>query len=236
MDKRELIFEGSSKRLFATDRDTQLLLEFKDDFLDNNGAKKTRIPGKGEANASISSFLFQYLENYHVPTHFVERLGDRDILVRKLRMIPITVVVHNVASAKLAQRFRLDEGQYLDFPVVEYFLKAPRLNNPQINETHAMALGYAKAEEMRAMGRLASKANAILKSLFDRRGLLLVEFTLEFGSAGDHICIGDEITPDNCRIWDKKKNRKLDRDRFLQDLSGVEKAYRELSDRLIRAM
>lgn len=236
MDRRDLIFEGSSKRLFATERDTHLLLEFKDDFLDDNGSRKTRIPGKGEVNAGISSFLFQYLENYHVPTHFVERVSDRELLVRKLRMVPIEVVVHNVASAKLAQRFRLDEGQYLDFPIVEYYLKVPRLVRPQINETHALALGYAKAEEMRTMGRLASKANAILKSLFDRRGLLLVEFTLEFGDAGDHICIGDEITPDNCRIWDKKKNRKLDRERFLQDLSGVEKAYRELSDRLTRAL
>lgn len=236
MDKKELLFEGSSKRLFATDRDNLLLLEFKDDFLDQNGSKKSRIPGKGEVNAGISSFLFQYLENYHVPTHFVERNGDNELLVRKLKMIPIEVVVHNVASAKLAQRFRLDEGQQLEFPIIEYFLKAPRLGNPQINETHALALGYAKTDDVRTIGRMASKANAILKSLFDRRGLLLVEFSLEFGSAGDHLCVGDEISPDTCRIWDKKKNRKLDKDRFLQDLGGVEKAYRELFDRLTRAI
>jgi phosphoribosylaminoimidazole-succinocarboxamide synthase len=236
LDKKELLFEGSSKRLFATDRDNLLLLEFKDDFLDQNGSKKSRIPGKGEVNAGISSFLFQYLENYHVPTHFVERNGDNELLVRKLKMIPIEVVVHNVASAKLAQRFRLDEGQQLEFPIIEYFLKAPRLGNPQINETHALALGYAKTDDVRTIGRMASKANAILKSLFDRRGLLLVEFSLEFGSAGDHLCVGDEISPDTCRIWDKKKNRKLDKDRFLQDLGGVEKAYRELFDRLTRAI
>jgi phosphoribosylaminoimidazole-succinocarboxamide synthase len=236
LDKKELLFEGSSKRLFATDRDNLLLLEFKDDFLDLNGSKKSRIPGKGEVNAGISSFLFQYLENYHVPTHFVERNGDTELLVRKLKMIPIEVVVHNVVSAKLGQRFRLDEGQQLDFPIIEYFLKSQRLGNPQINETHALALGYAKTDDVRTIGRMASKANAILKSLFDRRGLLLVEFSLEFGCAGDHICIGDEISPDTCRIWDKKKNRKLDKDRFLQDLGGVEKAYRELFDRLTRAM
>jgi len=236
LEKKEMLFEGSSKRVYATDRESLLLLDFKDDFLDHNGAKKTRIPGKGEINADIAGFLFQYLENYHVPTHFIERNSGSELLVRKLKMIPIEVVVHNVVSAKLAQRFRLDEGQHLDFPIVEYYLKAPRLGSPQINETHAMALGYAKADDMRAMGRLASKANAILKSLFDRRGLLLVEFILEFGSAGDHVCIGDEITPDNCRIWDKRKNRKLDRERFLQDLGGAEKAYRELCDRLTRAM
>ncbi len=236
MDKRELVFEGSSKRLHATDRDNLLLMEFKDDFLDHNGVKKSRIPGKGEINAGISSFLFQYLENYHVPTHFVERNTDNELLVRKLKMIPIEVVVHNVASEELAQRFRLDEGQHLDFPVIEYFLKVPKLGNPQINETHALAFGYAKTDDMRTMGRMASKANAILKSLFDRRGLLLVEFSLEFGTSGEHLYIGDEVSPDTCRIWDKKKNRKLDKDRFLQDLGGVEKAYRELFDRLTRAM
>jgi phosphoribosylaminoimidazole-succinocarboxamide synthase len=236
LEKRELIFEGTSKRLFSTDRDNLVLLEFKDDFLDHNGSKKTRIPGKGEINAGIASFLFQYLDNYHVPTHFVERYSDNELLVRKLKMIPIQVVVHNVVSTKLAQRFRIDEGQQLEFPIIEYFLKAPRLGNPQINETHALALGYARTEDLRGMGRMASKANAILKSLFDRRGLSLVEFTLEFGTAGDHICIGDEVSPDNCKIWDKKKNRKLDKDRFLQDLGGVEKAYRELFDRLTRAI
>ena len=236
MDKRELLFEGSSKRFYTTDRDNLLVMEFKDDFLDQNGSKKSRIPGKGEINAGISSFLFQYLENSHVPTHFVEPNVGAEFLVRKLRMLPIEVVVHNVASARLAQRFQLDEGQQLDSPVTEFFLKAPRLGNPQINDTHAQAFGYAKTDDIRTMARMASKANAILKSLFDRRGLLLVEFTLEFGISGDHLCIGDEITPDTCRIWDKKKNRKLDKDRFLQDLGGVEKAYRELFDRLIHAI
>lgn len=235
LEKREVFFEGRSKRLHATERDNLLLLEFKDDFLDESGSKKSRIPGKGELNAGISSFLFQYLDNYHVPTHYVERSGETELLVRKLKMIPVEVVVHNVASAKLAERFRIDEGQFLEFPIIEYFLKAPKLSNPQINETHALALGYARTDDMRSIGRLASKANAIMKSLFDRRGLLLVEFTLEFGTAGDHIYIGDEISPDTCRIWDKRKNRKLDKDRFLEDLGGVEKAYRELFDRLTHA-
>jgi phosphoribosylaminoimidazole-succinocarboxamide synthase len=236
LNKRELVYEGGSKRLFSTDRDSLLIMEFKDDFLDQNGTKKSKIPGKGEINAGISSFLFQYLENSHVPTHFVEPAADAELLVRRLKMFPVEVVVHNVASVKLAQRFHLDEGQHLDSPVTEFFLKSPKLGNPQINETHAQAFGYARTEDVKTMSRMAAKANAILKSLFDRRGLLLVEFTLEFGIAGEHICIGDEISPDTCRIWDKKKNRKLDKDRFLQDLGGVEKAYRELFDRLTRAM
>ncbi|MDD5087458.1 MAG: phosphoribosylaminoimidazolesuccinocarboxamide synthase [bacterium] len=236
MEKRELLFEGRTKRLFATDRDNLAILEFKDDFLDYGGTRRARVPGKGSMNAAISGFLQQYLENYHVPTHFIEQLADGEILVRRLRMMPIEVVVYNVATPPMIERFGLDEGQPLDFPIVEYYLKDPKHGNPQINETHALALGYAKMDDIRAICRMASKSNAILKSLFDRRGLLLAQFSLEFGSAADHVCVGDEITPDTCRIWDKRKNRHLDRERFLQDLGGIEKGYRELHDRLTRAM
>lgn len=236
MEKRELILDGSSKRLFSTERDNLAILEFKDDFISENGAKRTKIPGKGEINSGISSFLFQYLENYHVPTHFVERINVTDVLVRRLKMIPIEVVVHNVASASLAQRFGIAEGELLDFPIIEYFLKHAALGHPMINETHALALGYARTEDIRAIGRMASKANAILKSMFERRGLLLVEFKLEFGNVGENIYIGDEISPDTCKIWDKKRNRKLDKERFAHDLGGVEKAYKELFDRLTRSI
>lgn len=236
MEKRDLILDGSAKRIFATERDNLAILEFKDDFVSDNGAKKTKIPGKGEINSGISSFLFQYLENYHVPTHFVERISQTEVLVRKLKMIPIEVVVHNLASTTLAERFGVDEGAALDFPIIEYFLKRPDLGRPMINESHALALGYARTEDIRAIGRMASKANAILKSMFERRGLVLVEFKLEFGNLGENIYIGDEISPDTCRIWDKKRNRKLDRERFLHDMGGVEKAYKELFDRLTRSI
>ncbi|MBU0508851.1 phosphoribosylaminoimidazolesuccinocarboxamide synthase [bacterium] len=236
MEKRELLFEGRTKRLYATDRDNLAILEFKDDFLDWGGSKKARVSGKGSVNASISGFLLQYLENYHVPTHFVEQLSDGELLVRRLKMISIEVVVHNIAAPPLSEQFALEDGQSLDFPIVEYYLKDRKLGNPQINETHALALGYAKMDDVRAICRMASKANAILKSLFDRRGLSLAQFSLEFGVVNDHVCIGDEISPDTCRIWDKRKNRRLDKDRYLQDLSGIEKTYRELHDRLTRAM
>jgi phosphoribosylaminoimidazole-succinocarboxamide synthase len=231
-----MLFEGGSKRIYATERDTMVLMEFKDDMLENNGNKKIKIVGKGEINAAMSGYLFQYLENYHVPTHMIETHSHAELLVRKLNMIPIQVVVHNMVSARLAQRFRLEEGERLEFPIIEYYLKAPRLGNPQINESHALALGYAKMDEVRAMGRMASKANAILRSLFERRGLALMEFALEFGSLNDHIYIGDEISADTCRILDKKKNRKLERDRYMQDPGGAERVYRELLDRLTKAM
>ena len=236
MEKRDLILDGSGKRLYSTERDNLAIMEFKDDYVGDNGTKIVKIPGKGEINTGISSFLFQYLENYHVPTHFIERINSTEVLVRKLKMIPLEVVVHNVAAASLVQRFGIDEGAALDFPIIEYFLKRPDLGRPMINETHALALGYARTEDIRAIGRLASKANAILKSMFERRGLMLVEFKLEFGNVGESIYIGDEISPDTTKIWDKKRNRKLDHDRFVNDLGNVEKAYKELFDRLTRSI
>lgn len=236
MDKRELLYEGESKRLFSTDRESVAVLEFKDDFQIQPNGSRTIIPGKGEINLGITSFLFQYLENYHVPTHFIERVSKTDMLVRRLKMIPIEVVVYNAIAPRLAQRFRLEDGHPIDFPIVEYFLKSPRLGNPMINETHALALGYAKPDDMRAMGRMASKANAILKSLFERRGLHLVEFKLEFGLAGENIYIGDEISPDTCRFYDRKKSRRLERERYIQDLAGVDQIYQELFERLTKAI
>ncbi|MBI5059145.1 phosphoribosylaminoimidazolesuccinocarboxamide synthase [candidate division KSB1 bacterium] len=236
MEKRDLLFEGSSKRLYSTDRENLAVLEYTDDFIIQPNGSRTIVPGKGEVNLGIATFLFQYLENYHVPTHFVERIGKNDMLVRRLKMIPIEVVVYNAISSRLAQRFKLEDGHQIDFPIIEYFLKSPRLGNPMINETHALALGYAKPDDMRAMGRMASKANAILKSLFERRGLQLIEFKLEFGMSGENIYIGDEISPDTSRYFDRKRNRRLEREKYIQDLASVEKVYRELYDRLTRAV
>jgi phosphoribosylaminoimidazole-succinocarboxamide synthase len=236
LEKCDLIFDGSAKRLYSTERDNLAILEFKDEYVVEDGAKKVKIPGKGEINTGISSFLFQYLENYHVPTHFIERINSTEVLVRKLKMIPLEVVVHNVASSSLVERFGIVDGAALDFPIIEYFLKRPELGRPMINETHALALGYARTEDIRAIGRLASKANAILKSMFERRGLMLVEFKLEFGNVGESIYIGDEISPDTTKIWDKKRNRRLDHDRFANDVNNVERAYKELFDRLTRSI
>jgi phosphoribosylaminoimidazole-succinocarboxamide synthase len=236
LEKQELLFEGTSKRLYSTSRPSLAILEFTDEFPGSSASsKKGKFPGKGEVNCGISSFLFQYLENYHVPTHFSDKVSPTEMLVRKLDMFKIIVHVHNIATANLAARFKLDDGRALDYPIIEYYLKAPKLGNPMINETHALALGHAEKEDLRTISRIASKTNAILKSLFERRGLVLLEFQLEIGDAGDHICIADEISPDTCRIWDRKTNRRLDQDRIHQDLGGVEKAYRELHDRLTSA-
>jgi phosphoribosylaminoimidazole-succinocarboxamide synthase len=236
LEKQELLFDGRSKRLFATNRANFAILEFKEETTDRDAMMKGHFTGKADINCGISTFIMQYLENYHVPTHFVERISQTEMVVRRIKMYGIQVAVYNVATDGLTQRFALDEGRVLDYPIIEYHLKAPNLGNPMINESHALALGYAEAGALKTIDRIASKTNAVLKSLFERRGLLLVEFRLELGNSGEHIYIADEITPDTCRIWDRKTNRKLDQDRALQDLGGVEKAYRELHDRLTSAV
>ena len=232
LTKRERIYEGKAKRLYATDKEGYLIQEFRDELLNTNGEVQAAIPGKGESNNGISCFLFQYLESYHVPTHFVEQCSPAEMVIRKLTMIPIEVVMHNIATAKLAKTFALSEGSSLNYPILEYFLKNDKLNDPMINEHHALALGYAEPDEMRTISRLASKINAILKSYFERRGFLLVGFKIEFGKLENRIYVGDEISIDTCRLWDKKMNRRLDVDRLRNDPAGMEKLYRELCDRL----
>jgi phosphoribosylaminoimidazole-succinocarboxamide synthase len=233
VEKKELLYEGKAKRLYATDNANLLIQEFKDDATAFDGAKKGKIPNKGEINNNISSYLFEYLESYHIPTHFVRKLTPTEMLVKRLTIIPIEVVVRNVATGSLTRRYGTPEGTVLEYPILEHYLKDDKLGDPLINEFHAYAFGLATPEEMRAISRVASKVNAILKSFFDRRGLTLVDFKLEFGKFNDSILLGDEISPDTCRIWDKKTNKKLDKDRFRHDLGGVEKAYRELEERLL---
>lgn len=233
MEKKELLYEGKAKRLYTTDKENLLIQEFKDDATAFDGAKKGKIPHKGEINNSISSFLFEYLDSYHIPTHFVRKLSATEMLVKQLTIIPIEVVIRNVATGSLTRRYEIPEGTVLEYPILEHYLKNDKLGDPLINEYHAYAFGLATPEEMRSISRVASKVNAILKSFFDRRGLILVDFKLEFGKFNDGIMLGDEISPDTCRIWDKKTNKKLDKDRFRHDLGGVEKAYRELEERVL---
>jgi len=232
MEKKDLLYEGKAKILYITE-DTDLLIQvFKDDLSAFNGTKKGNFEGKGAICNAISTYLFEYLENYHVPTHFVRMLSENEMLIKRLEMIPIEVVVRNIATANLAKTYNIAEGQVLDYPIVEYFLKDDRLGDPMINEHHAYAMGYATPEEMRMIARMASKINAIFKSFFDRRGLMLVDFKMEFGKQGKNLLVADEITPDTCRIWDKKTNKKMDKDRFRYDMGGVDKVYSELLDRI----
>ena len=233
MEKKELIHEGKAKRIFSTDEENLLIQEFKDDATAFNGAKKGSIAGKGEINCNISSIFFEYLHSYHVPTHYVRIVAPDQMLVQKLEIVPIEAVMRNVATGSLVKRLGLTEGQTLEYPIFEMYLKNDDLGDPLINEYHAFALQIVRPEEIRQMYRLTAKVNALLKSFLERRGLLLVDFKLEFGrNGGDELIIGDEISPDTCRFWDRKTHKKLDKDRFRFDMGGVEKAYQEILDRI----
>lgn len=233
LEKKELLYEGKAKKIFLTSDEGVVIQQFKDDATAFDGQKKGSIQRKGEINNSISSFLFEYLENYHIPTHFIQKLSQTEMLVKRVDIIPIEIVMRNVAAGSLSARYKIPEGTVMEYPILEHYLKDDDLHDPMINEYHAYAFGHANPEEMKAIGRIASKVNAILKSFFDRRNLLLVDFKMEFGKRGHEILLADEISPDTCRIWDKKTHKKLDKDRFRHDMGGVEKAYQELRDRII---
>ncbi len=235
MKKKELLHEGKAKRVFRTDDPHCLLMEFKDDISAFDGEKKSRFKGKGEFNNRISTYLFEYLEGYDVPTHFIQSVSATEMLVKNLEMIPIEVVIRNISTGSLVKRYGWEDGVKLSYPVMELFLKDDARHDPMINETHAYAFGLSTPEQMRTIQRITSKVNAILKSLFDRRGLVLVDFKLEFGKFDGEIFLGDEISGDSCRIWDKKTGKKLDKDRFRHDMGEVEDAYEELMIRITKS-
>lgn len=235
LERGELLYEGKAKRLFRTDEPGLLIQEFKDDLTAFNAGKRGSVKGKGEYTCAISRLLFEYLESYHIPTHFVRQISPREMLVKKVEIIKIEAVMRNIATGSLVKRLGMQEGAVLDFPVFEMYLKDDALGDPLINEYHAYALKLAAPEEIKAIYRMTAKVNAVLKSLFDRRGMLLVDFKLEFGRDGDSLLLADEISPDTCRIWDRKTRKKLDKDRFRQDLGGLEKAYKEVLERLRNA-
>ncbi len=196
--KRKKIFEGKSKKVYETDNDGELILEFKDDARDAKGYKKGSIKGKGIINNQISAFLLKLLDSYHIPTHFIKETADKEMLVKKLDMIAVTVVVRNVAAGSMAKRFGVAEGRELECPLVEYYLKDGDRDDPMINDTHLISFGYASSEEMKEIHRLASKCNAILKAFFRRRQLNLVDAKLEFGRMAGRIMIADEISLETC--------------------------------------
>jgi phosphoribosylaminoimidazole-succinocarboxamide synthase len=233
LERKELLHEGKAKRVYLTDDARYLLIEFKDEMTAFDGLKKGSFPRKGEFNNQTSAFLFEYLESYHIPTHFVQAVSANEMLVKKLNMIPMEVVMRNIATGSLVKRYGIEEGKVLDYPIFELYLKDDTRHDPMINETHAYAFGFCTPEQMRTISRITSKVNAVLKSFFERRELILVDFKLEFGKHENDIILGDEISADSCRIWDKKSGKKLDKDRFRQDLEGVESSYEELMLRVL---
>jgi len=232
MEKRELIYEGKAKRVYTTDNPDLVIQYFKDDATAFNAKKRGTIVSKGILNNEMSETFFRLLEKNGIPTHFVERLNEREMLVKRLQIIPVETVVRNVIAGSLAKRLGLDEGKTLSQPILEYFYKSDPLDDPMINASIAVALGMATPAELQRVDELALKTNAVLRAFLESKGILLVDMKLEFGRHHNEILLGDEICPDTCRFWDATTREKLDKDRFRRDLGGVEEAYQEVHRRI----
>ena len=233
MEVKEMLYEGKAKQVFATDRDDVLMVHYKDDATAFNGLKKGTIEGKGVINNRVTNYLMQKLEGKGVPTHFVEELNGRDTLVKRVRIVPLEVIIRNISAGSFAKRYGVKEGIVFDKPTIEFSYKCDELDDPLLNTYHALALKLATPEEIRAIECMSFKINAILKAYFAKLNVTLVDFKLEFGRLPDgKIVLADEISPDTCRFWDTTTGEKLDKDRFRRDLGGVEEAYQEMMRRL----
>lgn len=232
VSKLEQIYEGKAKKVYKTDNEDLYWVEYKDDATAFNGEKKGTIEDKGYFNNQISALLFKELNKAGVPNHMVELTGEREMLVKSLQIIPLEVVVRNVAAGSLAQRLGFEEGRRLPFPVVEFYYKDDALGDPLVNDSHIAVLGVAKPEELKTLSDLGLKVNEVLLDIMAKVGIDLIDFKLEFGWHKGEIILGDEISPDTCRFWDAKTKDKLDKDRFRRDLGQVEEAYAEVYRRL----
>ena len=233
MEKKEQLYEGKAKKVFATEDPQLLIVQYKDDATAFNGVKKGTIVGKGIINNQMSNRLMAMLESEGVPTHFVKELSQRETLVKKVSIVPLEVIVRNIAAGSFSKRYGVDEGVVFDQPTIEFSYKNDELGDPLLNTKHALALKVATPEEIETIERYSLKINEVLKSCWLSCGVILVDFKLEFGRLADGtIVLADEISPDTCRLWDSKTHEKLDKDRFRRDLGGVEEAYAEIMKRL----
>lgn len=233
MEKKEMIYEGKAKKVYATDNDNLCIVSYKDDATAFNGLKKGTIAGKGAVNNKMSNMIMKLLEKEGVATHYVEELSDRDTVVKKVKIVPLEVIVRNISAGSFAKRYGVEEGIEFTEPTVEFSYKNDALGDPLINSSHAYALGLATKEEIGYIKKTALKVNEVMKEYFYKLGIKLVDFKIEFGKLPDgKIILADEISPDTCRLWDLKTNEKLDKDRFRRDMGGVEEAYNEVFRRL----
>ena len=234
MEKKEQLYEGKAKKVFATDDPNLVIVDYKDDATAFNGLKKGSIAGKGVINNVMSNHMFQLLEKQGVPTHFVEQLSERETLVKKVSIVPLEVIIRNISAGSFAKRFGVEEGIVFDEPTIEFSYKNDDLGDPLMNAYHAVALKAATREEIETIKAMAFKVNEVMKQYFDTLNVILVDFKLEFGKTADgKIVLADEISPDTCRLWDKTTKEKLDKDRFRRDLGGVEEAYQEIMKRVM---
>ena len=233
MKKLEQLYEGKAKKVFATDVEGIVIVDYKDDATAFNGEKKGTIVGKGVVNNRMTNHVFRLIEKEGIPTHLVEELSDRETAVKNVEIVPLEVIVRNVAAGSFSKRMGVEEGRQLLCPIVEFSYKDDDLGDPFINDDYALALGLAKKEEIETIRSYTLKINEIMKAYFLNAGMKLIDFKIEFGRLPDGtIILADEVSPDTCRLWDVNTNEKLDKDRFRRDLGNVEEAYNEVFKRL----
>ena len=236
MASGELLYEGKAKQIYSTGSDREYLIRYKDDATAFDGTKKGVIANKGIVNNRVSNLLFQMLEKEGIETHLLRPVDERHTLVKSLQIIPVEVVTRNVVAGSLAQRVGREEGFRLPMPIIELYYKNDALHDPMINEYHARAMGWATQEQLDSLQAQALKINEILSRFFDSIGIILVDFKLEFGLYEGRVLLGDEISPDTCRLWDKESLEKLDKDRFRRDLGQEAEAYQEVVRRIETAL
>lgn len=232
MEKRQELYAGKAKSVFATDDADYVVLSFRDDTSAFDGEKVEQLSRKGEVNNKFNAFIMQTLSDAGIPTHFAKLLNNTESLVKRMQMIPVECVVRNVASGSLVRRLGVEDGMELSPPVFEFFLKNDALHDPMVNEYHIATFGWATDAQVQQMKLLTFKVNEVLKKLFADAGMILVDYKLEFGVFHDEVILGDEFSPDGCRLWDAETRKKLDKDRFRQGLGGVIEAYEEVAKRI----
>ena len=234
MEKRELLYEGKAKKVFATDDPQVVLVSYKDDATAFNGLKKGTISGKGAINNRVTNYMMELLEKEGVKTHLVRELSNRETLVKKVSIIPLEVIIRNISAGSFSKRYGVEEGIVFSCPTIEFSYKNDDLGDPLINSYHAQALGIATSEEIETVKSMAFKVNDVMKAFFKNLNVDLVDFKLEFGKTADgEIVLADEISPDTCRFWDSETHEKLDKDRFRRDMGNVEDAYKEMMKRIL---
>ncbi len=233
MDKLELLYEGKAKKVYKTEDASRYWIEYKDDATAFNGEKKGSILEKGVVNNKMSALLFQVLEAAGIPTHFESLVNDREQIVKAVEILPLEVIVRNVAAGSLAKRLGLEEGHVMKETVLEFCYKDDALGDPMINEYHIAAMEFATADQVETIKAYALKVNDLLKTYFLEKDLKLIDFKLEFGLFEGKVILADEISPDTCRLWDVNTNRKMDKDRFRRDLGDVESTYKEVLGRIV---
>ncbi len=234
LEKKEQLYEGKAKKVFATNDPDLVIVSYKDDATAFNGVKRGTIVGKGVVNNRMSNYLMEKLEKEGIPTHYVKELNERETAVKKVSIVPLEVIVRNIAAGSLSKRLGLPEGTPMKRTVLEYCYKCDALDDPMVNEYHILAMEYCTEEELKTIADMALKINAFLVKYFASINVELVDFKLEFGKTSDgKIVLADEISPDTCRFWDATTHEKLDKDRFRRDMGGVEDAYKEMMKRVL---